>query len=52
MEEEKKPHYTCNSCGGVSGVPKPCDTEGCDMAGEPLMECNCDDPMHLGKLSE
>lgn len=28
--------YVCDACGGVSDVPKVCETKGCAKEGEPL----------------
>jgi hypothetical protein len=39
-------HYVCPACGGVADHPKNCDTEGCSLQGQPLLECNCDDGEH------
>jgi len=42
-------HYVCDSCEGVSDVSKACDTEGCELRGRLLGECNCEMPEHLEK---
>ena len=45
-------HYVCESCEGVSDVPKACSTEGCDKNGESLKECKCDNSEHLEKAAQ
>ncbi len=46
---QKQPHYVCPSCKGVSDIPKSCGTEGCELNGIELQECNCEEPEHLAK---
>ena len=45
-------HYVCPSCGGVSNSPKNCDTNGCHLHGQPLVECNCADDRHKEILGD
>lgn len=44
-------HYVCPECRGVSDLPKVCETEGCERAGQDLIECNCSDGQHAEALS-
>jgi len=37
-------HFFCPSCRGVDTTPHECRTDGCDLKGQPLQECDCDDP--------
>jgi len=40
-------HYVCTGgCNGVSDTPGTCQTEGCQLHGQPLKECNCTDGKH------
>lgn len=39
-------HYVCPICGGISNAQKNCDTEGCELHGQPMRECSCDDGKH------
>ena len=40
-------HYVCTGgCGGVSGTPGVCQTEGCPNFGKPLALCGCGDGEH------
>lgn len=39
-------HYVCSACGGVSDVPKVCETEGCAKQGQDLTACDCADGQH------
>ena len=45
-------HYVCPHCGGVSEHAKSCDTEGCPLNGQPLVECNCVDGKHQGVIQK
>ncbi|MBU0974312.1 hypothetical protein KKD03_01265 [Patescibacteria group bacterium] len=48
-----KVHYSCSACGGVSKVDGAvCTTEGCAMNNQPLMACDCGNPMHGAMESE
>ena len=44
-------HYVCPVCGGVSNIPKECDTNGCKLEHQPLAQCNCFDDRHEEILS-
>lgn len=40
-------HYVCEGeCGGVSDVPKACESEECNLRGKDLKECDCLDEKH------
>jgi len=40
-------HYACaGGCGGRSNDPKACDTEGCELMGQMMKECDCQDNEH------
>lgn len=39
-------HYVCPVCGKVSPVPKSCDTGGCQLEGQQLKVCTCQDGKH------
>lgn len=45
-------HYVCPVCGSVSAVPKACETGGCQLQGQPLKECTCEDGKHGMVASE
>ncbi len=39
-------HYVCPSCGSVSEEAKACDTAGCNMIGNDMLSCSCEDGLH------
>lgn len=44
---EEPAHYVCRGgCGGVSGVPKACGTEGCTNYEVDMEVCSCTDDRH------
>lgn len=46
-------HFICTGgCGGVSGVPGVCQTEGCANFGKPLKACSCPDGEHAEVKAE
>lgn len=45
-------HYFCPVCGGVSPLAGVCQLEGCDLHGQPLQECDCENPDSHKKEAE
>ena len=45
-------HYVCNSCQGVSPIPKHCETVDCSLNGQDLTACDCQNPEHLDKVKD
>lgn len=46
-------HYFCPACGGVDTTPHECRTEGCELKGQPLQECDCGNPdSHKKKITD
>ncbi|MDQ3076749.1 MAG: hypothetical protein M3Q63_01705 [bacterium] len=45
-------HYICSECGYFSQNQGSCQTDDCNMQGQALKECHCDDGKHLGVKSE
>ena len=43
-------HFTCEACGGVAPMTGICKTEGCNMMGNDLKQCDCENPMHMDKM--
>ncbi len=42
-------HYICGgTCGGESNKAGVCETIGCDHEGEALLECECENGLHVG----
>ena len=39
-------HYVCPSCGTVGEIPAACNTNGCAMIGQEMLQCACTDGSH------
>jgi len=46
-------HYVCaGSCHGASPNPGVCQADECEMKGEPLVKCDCEDGKHYRESGE